>query len=46
MYIVHVTANNEAIQAKQQLPQDLYPDQQSSQETLLPTEPARPRPRT
>ena len=25
MYIVHVTANNEAIQAQQQLLQDLYP---------------------
>ena len=36
---VHVTANNDAIQAQQQLLQDLYPDQQSSQETLLPTEP-------
>ena len=36
---VHVTTNNEAIQAQQQLLQDLYPDQQSSQETLLPTEP-------
>ena len=36
---VQVTTNNEAIQAQQQLLQDLYPDQQSSQETLLPTEP-------
>ena len=36
---VHVTANNEAIQAQQQLLQDLYPGQQSYQETLLPTEP-------
>ena len=36
---VHVTANDEAIQAQQQLLQDLYPDQKSSQETLPPTEP-------
>lgn len=44
---VHVTANNEAIQAQQQLPQDLYPDQQSSQATRnLAANRARPRTRT
>ena len=44
---VHVAVNNEAVQAQQQLLQDLYPDQQSSQATRnLAANRARPRPRT
>ena len=43
---VHVAVNNDAVQAQQQLLQDLYPDQQSSQATRnLAANRARPRPR-